>query len=210
MTAVCGVEGCGSQVHGRSLCRAHYDEQRYLATTGRDPEVKARASREHWIESELRYGSVPDWASPHGTGSMFATHEERRAAWEERRGPLMAEYAEGSGVGHRPWAWWHYFAEREQHVISYDDQRDARKGKSTEEQPDLYDEYQMEPVLFLASIGRLRHDEVEKLKADADEAGRRIGTSSERIGSGGVDRADRRRVKLLEAVRAAMSDGAEA
>jgi hypothetical protein len=95
-------------------------------------------------------------------------------------------------------------AQRPQHRISYEDQREARRGKSTEEQADLYDEYVTEPLLFLASFGELRADELAELKAKADEARPRIGTGRERIGSGGVDRADRRRVRLWEAVSAAM------
>ena len=71
--ATCEVDRCGSRVHGNGLCRVHYDERRYLATTGRDPEVKARAAHENWIRAELSNGSVPAWASPHRTGSMFAT-----------------------------------------------------------------------------------------------------------------------------------------
>jgi hypothetical protein len=95
---------------------------------------------------------------------MFATHEERRAAWEERREALMAEYAERTNPGHRPWAWWHYFAERPQRIIGYDDYRRSAEGKSTEEHADLRDEYVMEPVIFLASIGHLRDDELAKLE----------------------------------------------
>ena len=45
-------------------------------------------------------------------------------------------------------------AERPQHVITYDDHRKAREGKSIEEQADPYDEYEMEPLLFLSSIGQ--------------------------------------------------------
>ena len=63
----------------------------------------------------------------------------------------------------------------------------------------------MERLLFLASIGELREDELAKLKARAEEARPRIGTGHERVGSGGVDRADRRRVKLWNGVRAAMA-----
>ncbi len=61
------------------------------------PEVSAPAATEHWIKSELCYGSVPAWASPHGHGSMFATDEERRAAWDER-GKALLEDVRRSGM----------------------------------------------------------------------------------------------------------------
>jgi hypothetical protein len=128
-TLTCTVDGCGAKAHGRGLCRVHYDEHRYLATIGRDPEIQAKAARESRIESELRYGSVPDWASPHGNGSMFATDDDRRAAWDERPEALMQEYADRGIPGHRPWDWWHYFAERSQHVIGYDDYRRLAEGQ---------------------------------------------------------------------------------
>jgi hypothetical protein len=100
----------------------------------------------------------------------------------------MQEYADRGLPGHRPWAWWHYFAERPQHVIGYDDYRRSAEGKSTEERADLYDEYETEPLLFLASIGQLRDDELAELKARGDEARPRIGTGHERIGPGGRSR----------------------
>ncbi len=169
--------------------------------------MKARAARENWIDSELRYGSVPDWVSPHGNGSMFAADEERRAAWEERREALMENYADRGAPGHRPWGWWHFVAERPPYVISYADYKDSCEARSIETQADLYDQYVTEPLLFLASIGELRDDELATLEAKADEARPRIGTDDEQIGSGGVDRADRRRVRLFEAVRRAAAGG---
>jgi hypothetical protein len=48
------------------------------------------------------------------------------------------------------------------------------------------------------------------LEAQAEEARPRIGTGHEQIGSGGLDRADQRRVKLWEAVRAALPAESEA
>ena len=147
-TALCSVRGCGSRVHGNGLCRVHYDENRYLATTGRDPEVMASAARERWIEQELRYGSVPAGGFP--SWHRVNVRHARRAAGgmggapRNHHGRLRRSRCSRS----RPWAWWHYFAEREPYVISYEDQRDARQSKSTEEEADIYDEYVMEPVLF--------------------------------------------------------------
>jgi hypothetical protein len=46
----------------------------------------------------------------------------------------------------------------------------------------------------------LTEAELERIAAKAEEARPRIGTDAEHIGSGGVDRADRRAVKLYETV----------
>jgi hypothetical protein len=79
-----------------------------------------------------------------------------------------------------------------------------RHPGTVEERADAVDQYDIEPLVFLASIGELRDDELEVLEAQADEARPRIGTGHERIGSGGVDRVDQRKLKLWDAVRAAL------
>jgi hypothetical protein len=110
--AVCEVPVCHARVHGQGLCRIHYDEDRYLGTTGRSPEVEEAERREHAIRGELRYGCVAAWRSPHGTCSMFKTDEERREAWEARSEELMEEYLTPPLLpGHRPAAWWKFEAE---------------------------------------------------------------------------------------------------
>ena len=45
----------------------------------------------------------------------FASEDECRQAWEELGPEITAEF-EARGVGHRPWAWWRYVAERDQYV----------------------------------------------------------------------------------------------
>ena len=42
MSKVCSVEGCGEKVHGRGLCKKHYNAQ-YQATRYQDPEYRERA-----------------------------------------------------------------------------------------------------------------------------------------------------------------------
>ena len=121
----CTVDGCGAKTHGRGLCRNRYDERRYLAT----PAVIQRpgASCAGTLDRDRALpGKRPELGLPHGNGSMFATHEGRRG--NERREALMQEYADRGLLGHRPWAWWHYFAERPQHVIDYDDYRRSAEG----------------------------------------------------------------------------------
>ena len=118
--AACEIRGCGARVHGNGLCRRHYDEDRYLQTTGRSPEAVAEAQREQAIEGELTLGCVAEWHSPYGTNSMFADDEERRAAWEERREALMVNYLTPPLLpGHRPFAWWRYEAGRPQHLTEH-------------------------------------------------------------------------------------------
>jgi hypothetical protein len=67
------------------------------------------------------------------------------------------------------------------------------------------DEYYIEPVAFLASIGELREDEIAEIREAAEEARPRIGTEAEVHGSGGVDMIDQRRVKMWDRVREAMA-----
>ena len=76
--------------------------------------------------------------------------------------------------------------------------------RPVEERAAEVDAYYIEPVVFLASIGELREDEIAELREAAEDARPRIGTDAEVYGFGGVDMIDRRRVKLWEAVRAAL------
>ena len=109
----CEIPGCHARVHGRGLCRIHYDQGRYLQATGRSPEAVETARREQSIHAELRLGCVAEWRSPYGTNSMFATDDEHREAWEARRDEIMAEaLTPPLTPGHRPAAWWDFEAGR--------------------------------------------------------------------------------------------------
>ena len=55
-------------------------------------------------------------------------------------------------------------------------------------------------MAWMAAHGHLTDEELAKIAERANEARPRIGTPAEHIGSGGVDRADRRAVRLYEAV----------
>ena len=55
----------------------------------------------------------------------------------------------------------------------------------------------------MAAHGHLTEAELAMIAERASETRPRIGTPAEHIGSGGVDRADRRAVKLYEAVERA-------
>jgi hypothetical protein len=100
---LCEVEGCGARVHGHGLCRSHYDQERYLATTGRSAEQAEAARTEEYIEAELTYGCVAERQSPHGTNSMFKSEEEVRQAWQERREAILEHYlARPIAPGQRP------------------------------------------------------------------------------------------------------------
>jgi hypothetical protein len=139
-----------------------------------------------------------------GAWSRVAEDEdELRGAWEEFRERIMAEYQDRRRPGSRPWAWWHFEAGREQHLVPWSEAQDGwwlGPGSPIEERADEYDEWEMEPTLFLASIGELRGDELEQLELAAVEARERVDTGAERSGSGGLDRVDRRKAKLWEAV----------
>jgi hypothetical protein len=73
-----------------------------------------------------------------------------------------------------------------------------------EEDAEAIDAYEIEPVVWMAAQGYLEPDEIAQLEEEARAASRRIGTDQERIGSAGADMADRRAVKLWEAVRRAL------
>jgi hypothetical protein len=205
--AACEVPGCRARVHGNGQCRRHYDEDRYLQTTGRSPEAVAGAQREQAIEGELTLGCVAEWRSPYGTNSMFADDEERRAAWEERREALMVNYLTPPlRPGRRPFAWWRYEAQRPAHLSDYPP-RDFETPQ--DERAAALDEYEIEPVAWMAAHGHPTDEELAKIAERANEARPRIGTPAEHIGSGGVDRADRRAVKLYEAVERARRASSE-
>ena len=181
----CETPGCGARVHGRGLCRIHYDRARYLQATRQSPETVEEAQREQSIHAELSLGCVAEWLSPHRTNSMFASDEERREAWEARRDELMAHYLQPPYVGLRPWAWWKFEAGREQHLIDLEDV--LRFEGPEDEEAALLDEYETEPVIWLAEHGHLTDRELEKIEERANEARPRVGTDAERIGSCGVD-----------------------
>ena len=145
---------------------------------------------------------MPEWACPHGTNSMFSDDEERREAWEAWREQLLEGYLTRPMLpGRRPWAWWKYEAGRSQHLVEYPDHH--FKG-TIDDQADALDDYKIEPLVFLAGRGELSADELAVIAEKANEARPRLGTDGEHIGSGGVDRADQRAVKLYEAVTEAL------
>ena len=185
----CHVPGCEARVHGNGLCRRHFDEERYLEATGQSPEAQARRAREQAIEGELSFG-------PRDRGSVFSSDEERRAAWEQRKDKFMNQYVGHPYVGLRPWAWWRYVAQREEHVTPYPPFYEG----FTEDRADALDEYELDPIVFLAAGGYLTDRERATIEARAAEARPRIGTDDEHIGTGCVERADRRAVKHHDAV----------
>jgi hypothetical protein len=156
------------------------------------------------IVAELRLGGVAEFQSPHGTNSMFASDEERRAAWEARREELMARYlAPPAHPGNRPAAWWDYVAERPEHLSDYpEDNFEDSDGDVAA----AIDAYEIEPIEWMAAQGHLTDEEIAVIEECASEARPRIGTDNEHIGSGGVDRVDRRAAKLHEAVQRALRD----
>ena len=133
-------------------------------------------------------------------GSVFASDEECRAAWVKRREEIMAR---DWPTGHRPWGWWAFEAERPKHLVSLTEVLDFEGTQ--DEEAEALDEYKTEPVEWMAAHGHLTAEEIAAITEKANEARPRIGTDSEHIGSGGVDRADQRAVKLYEAITAALA-----
>jgi len=179
-----------------------------LEASGQSPEAVGAARREQAIDAALRLGGVPTraWGVRLDDPAWPTTGEDWRKAWIDRRERLLAEYARPPiRPGWRPWAWWLYEAGRAQHLVSLSEALARNRGPDPiDERADAWDEWHIEPLVFLASRGDLREDELEELAAKAEEARRRVGTGAECIGSGGVDRSDRRRVKAWEAVTAAI------
>ena len=209
--SLCVVSGCFGRVHGRGRCRYHYDRKRYEEATARQLAEEAEGEREELIHSELTYGCVAEWRSPHRTNSMFGDDDERRQAWEERREAIMEEYlTPPSSPGQRPWAWWEFEAGRPDHLEPYPDLDHFldREHWSEDEEAEAYDNYENEPIIWMAANGHLTPDELAAITERANEARPRIGTDDEHYGSGGIDRADKRAVKLAEAVSEALAGAA--
>jgi hypothetical protein len=205
-TPLCEVQGCDARVHGRGLCRVHYDESRYLESTGQRPEAQAAAQRESSIDSELRYGSVAAWRSPHGTTSMFASEEEHRDAWDARREELLSEYLTPPSVpGRRPAAWWRFEARRPEHLRPYPLDPPPGEPRWGEAHGQALDSCDFEPILYLAANGHLFDDEVEAIRERGREAAGRIGTDREQRGSTRAVSKDRSKVRLARAVDAALA-----
>jgi hypothetical protein len=142
------------------------------------PEYQERTERERWIHCELCSGSVPEWASK--TGSMFESDEERRAAWDERKGELMAEEYTGTPtcMGHRPWAWWEYESGRPELRSRPPESFDFSRGLA--ETTRIVHVHGVEQFAFLAENGHLTDAELEKIAELGREAKARIGTGNER------------------------------
>jgi hypothetical protein len=160
-----------------------------------------RRRRQGPLTSAQRDALRLGWPPVGNQRSAFRDEAARRRAWEEHREELIAE-GKRRRPGSRPWAWWHYEAGREQHLTSYPLDFEG----TIEEHRDAIDEYEIEPIVFVASCGELFDHELEQIAAKAREVEPRIGTDAEHWGSGGVDYPDRRAVKLAKAVRREVDD----
>ena len=65
----------------------------------------------------------------------------------------------------------------------------------------------IEPVEWMAASGLITREELAVIEAKATEALARIDAPAENVGSGGVDRADRRALKLHQTVQRALRTG---
>jgi hypothetical protein len=124
--------------------------------------------------------------------SSFRSDRRRRKMWELHADELHAE-GPPRAPGFRLWGWWHYVAKRPEHLGEMPMMLDH---PTLEEDAEAIDEYENEPIVWMAANGHLTRDEIAKIEAEARAASRRVGTDEERIGSAGADMADRRAVKL--------------
>ena len=137
-------------------------------------------------------------------------HRERRRS--ETADPLAREFFFGTLRGERETARgtldhfraWHYVAKRPKHLGEMPMMLDH---PTLEEDAEAIDAYEIEPVVWMAEHGHLEPDEIAAIEAEAREASRRVGTDEERIGSAGADMADRRAVKLWDAVEEMLRAG---
>ena len=132
--------------------------------------------------------------------------EELEIAWEHHRERLMAQEAEPPFLpGHRPWAWWNFEADREQHLTPHPPSIFNFEG-TDEEYLEALKEHQFEPVLWLAANGHLRDDEVAALAEKANEARLRLNAGGGRIAGAGPSGVpvDRWAIELYAAVKEAM------
>jgi hypothetical protein len=136
-------------------------------------------------------------------GTVFDSDDSRREAWEQRRESILADYIRPPYVGRRPWAFWRFDCGRDPRVIK--DPGPWWRADDKDAYADELDRFHNEPIIYLARHDYLTDRELDAIEQRADEARPRIGTPAEHIGSGGIDRADRRRVKLADAVSAAAS-----
>jgi len=177
----CEVPGCAARVHGRGPCRVHYDRLRYEETTGRTPEAIEEGARESSIRAELELGCVPTWRSPHGTGSMFASEADLRAAWEEMGDEILKDYLTPPLIpGRRPDAWWRFVADRPEHSTPYPLDPPQGAERWGEAHGRALDDHNIEPVVWMAANRHLQHHELEQIREKALEASTRVGRRERR------------------------------
>jgi hypothetical protein len=77
--------------------------------------------------------------------------------------------------GGRPWAWWDFEAGRGQLLVPYP----PFDCETEDEHAEALDEYEIEPIRWMAANGHLTYEEIERIAEKAEEARPRIGTSAE-------------------------------
>jgi hypothetical protein len=149
------------------------------------PENRAKAAREHWIETELVYGCLSERVSK--SGSMFETDEERRAAWDERKDGLMEKRYTGqpNSNGNRPWAWWEYESGRPELRSEPPEASDFRRGLAYVTR--IGHLHEVEKFTYMAAHGHLTEVELEKIATQGREAKARIGTPGEQLAAQSPD-----------------------
>ena len=112
---------------------------------------------------------------------LHAPISERRLEilWGRHRDELMA--GPPHYPGYRPWGYWHFEAKRPAHLSRYplDAVGEPLWGEAHIR---AIDAHEAEPLIYLASVGELRDEEVETIREAALDASARIDTPREQRG----------------------------
>lgn len=160
----------------------------------------SRLKEHRKLTSDLREALLhgPDWLLVEG----HYTEARLRAVWAEYGGQVMNEYRTEPGCGEpgfRPWAFWKFSAGREEYTAACPeaDGNDAEFGRAL-------DEYEFEPIIWLARNGHLSQREAKEIRYTARAARKRVGTDEERMQNAAISK-DRSAVRLAEAVDTALA-----
>lgn len=175
----CNVADCTRTVHGHGLCAAHLQEWK---RSGERPDESGR-------EDAMLAGALAL-----GTGAADFTEAELRAGWER----LGAKLIEQSPPGRRPLAFWAFEAGRPEHLTPRPKLGAGALYFGDPAGAEALEDWEAEPVEFLAAEGHLTAEELAVIRGRASEAAARLGTAAERR-TGNYSR-DRAAVGLAERV----------
>jgi hypothetical protein len=152
----------------------------------------------------LSSGQRWELLGPAGRESHFSSETDKRTAWQEHREELI-EYARDGRPGNRPAAWWLYEARRPEHLGPHPLEPPPGEPRWGDEHGRALDDYDFEPILYMAANGHLTNHEVTAIRERGAEARERVGTDREQRGTTYAMSQDRSAVRLARAVDAALA-----